>query len=44
MSSPEGSALYSFTMANVGEVITSSTPSSSHTALMKVVFPAPIFP
>ena len=35
---------YIFSLANVGDVITSSTPSSSHMALMKVVFPAPILP
>ena len=39
-----GEAVYSLTMAKVGEVMTSSTPSSSQMALMKVVFPAPILP
>ena len=33
---------YSLTMANVGELMVSSTPSSSQMALMKVVLPAPI--
>ena len=43
--SPEGrGASYSLTIANVGEVTTSATPSSWQTALMKVVLPAPILP
>ena len=34
--------LYSLTMAKVGEVMTSSTPSSSQMALINVVLPAPM--